>query len=259
MTPSEVTEAEIKELLDRHAAWLRDRTMVSQVGESVEITTPYLDRHNDAIQLFVKRDDDGFLLTDDGYTISDLTLSGVRLESAKRQSMLQLAVNGFGVTLEGDRLLVRATAETFAVKKQSLLQAAMAVNDLFYLSEPSVASLFLEDVQTWLDETRIRYLGNVSFPGRSGYVHQFDFAIPRSESQPERLLRAISNPDKQSAEVLIFSWLETRQLRPDAQVYAFLNDRDRPVSAGVKNALQLYDIVPVSWTQRAVVREELAA
>ena len=43
---------EIENLLDQYRAWLKDKTSVKNIdGTWVEITTPYLDRHNDALAL----------------------------------------------------------------------------------------------------------------------------------------------------------------------------------------------------------------
>jgi hypothetical protein len=73
------------------------------------------------------------------------------------------------------------------MRKHNLLQAMLAVNDLFFLSIQMVASLFYEDVVSWLDTNEIRYTPNVKFTGKSGYDHLFDFVIPKSRRQPERI------------------------------------------------------------------------
>ncbi len=136
---------EIQELLDKYIAWLRDKTVLRQVKDWIEITTPYLDRNNDYLQIYVKRDNGGFILTDDGYTIEDLRQSGCELDSKKRKDLLTLTLNGFGVKIDGGALIVHASSDNFALKKHNLVQAILAVNDLFYLAVPMVASLFLED------------------------------------------------------------------------------------------------------------------
>jgi len=41
---------EIQKLLDQYLAWLKEKTTLSQVKDWIEITTPYLDRHNDICQ-----------------------------------------------------------------------------------------------------------------------------------------------------------------------------------------------------------------
>ena len=58
---------DVQELLERYSTWLRNRTHLREIGDHIEITTPYLDRHNDYLQIYAKRANGGFLLTDDGY------------------------------------------------------------------------------------------------------------------------------------------------------------------------------------------------
>src|SRR6266496_638104 len=55
---------------------------------------------------------------------------------------------------------------------------------------PRVISLFIEDVKQFLDEHEVRYSPYVEFTGKSGYLHRFDFLIPKLRKQPERLLKA---------------------------------------------------------------------
>ncbi len=252
---------EIAGLVDQYRSWLKDRTTLKSVHEDwVEITTPFIDRHNDYLQLYAKREDRGFRLTDDGHTIRDLELSGCVLDTPKRHELLKLALNGFAVEEKNGSLSVKATAENFAVRKHSLVQAILAVNDLFYTSGSIVRSLFKEDVARWLDLSEVRYLPDVQFTGKSGYTHHFDFAIPRSRSEPERILKAINNPNKDAAQSLIFSWLDTREERPpESRAVAFLNDNERVVTSAVVDALQHYEIQPVLWSRRDMVRPNLVA
>ncbi len=79
-------------LVEQYASWIRDRTSLRKINSDwVEITTPYLDRHNDCIQIYARKQNDGFLLTDDGEILEDLALSGCSLDSPKRQKLLSVA------------------------------------------------------------------------------------------------------------------------------------------------------------------------
>lgn len=251
---------DIELLLDRYSAWLKDRTNLREVGDSVEITTPYLDRHNDYLQIYAKRSNGGFVLTDDGYVIDDLELSGCRIESPKRQAMFRVTLNGFGVQANGNALEVKATADNFSLRKHNLVQAMLAVNDLFYLASPTIASLFHEDVTAWLDLSEIRYTPSVKFTGKSGYDHRFDFVIPKSRAQPERVLRAINRPSRDTAQAMAFSWIDTREVRSsEARAYAILNDSEQDVSENVLDAMRNYDVYPVPWSSRDEALLDLAA
>lgn len=251
---------EVQRLLNQYWAWLKDKTTLRQIDDWVEITTPYVDRHNDHIQIYARHRDGGFVLTDDGYVLQDIEQSGCKIDSAKRQGLLKMTLNGFGVQLNNQALEVHASSDNFALRKHNLVQAVLAVNDLFYLASPIVASLFYEDVVAWLDLSEIRYTPKVKFTGKSGYDHLFDFVIPKSRVQPERIVKAISKPSRDTAQAMAFSWIDTREVRPpESHAYAILNDSEHPISESVLDAMRSYDVRPVLWSGRDQVRVELAA
>ena len=251
---------DIQRLLDTYHAWLKDKTVLRELDDWVEITTPYLDRHNDYLQIYAKKTNGGFTLTDDGYTIDDLEGSGCKLETQKRQDLLRVTLNGFGVQIEGKALQVHASPENFALRKHNLVQAMLAVNDMFYLAQPMVASLFYEDVVSWLDLLDIRYSPKVSFKGKTGYDHLFDFVIPKSRRQPERVIQTINRPNRDTAQSVVLAWIDTKDVRPpESRAYALLNDSEHSVVQGVVDALRSYEVKAIPWSQREEVREELAA
>lgn len=252
---------EVRDLLDNYSRWLRDKNVLREVNDQyVEITTPYLDRHNDYTQIYVRRENGGFLLTDGGDTIQDLRSSGCDLETKKRKDLLAATLNGFGIQRESDALIVKATPQNFSLRKHNLVQAMLAVNDLFYLAVPVVSSLFFEDVTAWLELHDIRYTPNAKFTGKSGYDHTFDFVVPSSRRAPERLIRAVNRPSRDLAEALAFSWIDTKEVRPpNSRFYALLNDEERRPSPSIVDALKNYEIVPVLWSDREEIRVELAA
>ncbi len=251
---------DIQRLLDEYLTWLHDKTMLRQINQWIEITTPYLDRHNDYIQIYARPENGGYVLTDDGYTIDDLEQNGCKLHSPKRQDLLKMTLNGFGVQLHNNTLEVHASNENFALRKHNLVQAMLAVNDMFYLAAPMISSLFYEDVVAWLDLHEIRYTPKVKFTGKTGYDHLFDFVIPKSKRHPERILQTINRPSRDTAQSLAFSWIDTKEVRsPDSRVYALLNDLEQPLSTTVLDALRNYDVHPVPWSKRENTREELAA
>ena len=253
---------EIQALVDDYLRWLGDNTALRQLDDWVEITTPCLDRHNDCLQIYVKRDADGYLLSDDGYILDDLEASGCRLDTEKRQALLQTILNGFGARLDNDRktIVIGASKHNFSLQKHNIIQAMLAVNDMFYLSSPHVRSLFVEDVARWFDKHDIRYTVDVKFTGKSGYDHRFEFAIPKSRRAPERVVRAINAPRRDNAQNLAFAWLDTREVRPPAsRAYAFLNDAETDVQGPVLRSMQEYDVRPIPWSRRERYRDELAA
>ena len=249
-----------RELAASYIEWLKERTVLCELDGWVEITTPYLDRHNDYLQIYVTRDDGGIVLSDDAYTLHDLEQSGCRLETPKRRSLLEAALLSFGIERVGDELRVKTSERDFPRKKHNLLQGMLAINDLFYLAQPTVTSVFVEDVAAWLDDNEVRYTPDVKLTGKSGNDHRFDFVIPKSKRLPERIVSVLNNPSRVTAESTVFKWHDTYEARPaDSRAYAVLNDRDGTVPNSAVSCLETYDIETVLWSNRDAVLDELAA
>lgn len=117
--------AEIKQLMDDEC-----NSLCEINGRWVEITTTLLDRHNDALQIYARRDNCGLLLTDDGYTIADLEASGFSFTPQHRQNLLQKTLDRFGVQLNDGALETHTDLENFPVRKHNLILAMRALDDM---------------------------------------------------------------------------------------------------------------------------------
>ncbi|MFD0712176.1 DUF1829 domain-containing protein [Paenibacillus sp. GCM10027626] len=244
----------VEQLSDSYVNWLKQKITLKELGDAVEITTPFMDRHNDYLQIYVQQKTPNKLtLSDAGYILTDLKLSGCDVfSSPKRRNILQTILNGYGVKVSTkEELFVETTIEAFPQKKHMLIQSMMTVNDMFMTSRENVQSIFLEEVDHFLLDNDIRYVENVNFTGKSGFPHTFHFAIPRSKQHPERILHALNNPTKHNSENLLFAWTETKEnRRPDSKLFAVLNDSEKSIRPGIINALHEYDVQPILWSKR---------
>lgn len=104
----------IQNMIKEYTDWLYNSFSAIQVGEFYELTTPYLDRYNDHLQLYVKQNPNGsYFLTDDGYIINNLKSAGVTFNrSPKRKETLDRIVRNFGVTLNGECLEIQLSPLT---------------------------------------------------------------------------------------------------------------------------------------------------
>lgn len=241
--------------------WLNNRIKIENLDGVFEITSPFLDKNNDRLQIYVVPENNHLKLSDDSSIITELQMSGCDVFGTDyRMKMLSLILNKFGVQRDESELYIYATEDDYAQKKHFLLQAMLSVNDMFLTSRPHVVNIFLEEVAQFLEQNNIRFNDDVSFVGKSGFTHSFDFAIPRYHDIPERIIKAINNPNRSTAESLLFSWNETRDMRRSESVlYAFLNDQDHAISENIKSAFSKYDIKTVTWSNRKQVVDELSA
>jgi hypothetical protein len=251
---------ECQKVIDAYLTWLRRGLSVSEIDGSCELTTPFLDRHNDHLQIYVTRSGSDLRVSDDGYILSDLEQSGLEISTPKRRDVLTSILNGFGVRVEDDVLLVEASPANLGQRVHSLVQAMLAVNDMFVMAQPRVASFFWEDVRAYLDLHDVRYSPKVKISGTSGFDHAIDFIIPKSRQRPERLLQAINAPSKNTIGSYLFTLTDTRTARgPDSEAYAVLNDSQQAVGGDVLDALQAYRVKTIVWSRRGEFLDELAA
>lgn len=125
----------IEHLLVSYHQWLEEKTKWKQLKDWVEITTPYLDCHNDYIQIYLKQEGNSYILTDDGWTIEDLSQFSSLPDSAKWQRFLETTLNGFGVHKNNNEMFVKTNQHNFALNKHNLIQAILAVNNFLITND----------------------------------------------------------------------------------------------------------------------------
>lgn len=244
--------------------WLKENIEQFQINDTTYcITLPFLNRDNDLIELYIiRKSNDNFLITDDGATINDLQFSGFDpFSSNKRKNILSSIIMAHGVNISSNNeLYINCSFQDLALKKHMLAQCILKVNDMFYLSKTNVQSLFVEDVQRFFDDNKIRYVENINITGKSKLPTHFDFVISRSDVAPERLIKVVNNLDSMIAKTIIFAWNDTKAMRkPNTTLYTFIQDINKKISPTAINALKEYDIQPALWTNRVEYISKLAA
>jgi hypothetical protein len=246
-----MTRNECQQLVDAYVTWLRRGFSAQSLEGGCELTTPFLDRHNDQLQVYAVKQNGKIILSDDGYTLSDLRTIGVELTTPKRKLVLQAALSGFGVQAQDNQLLIEASARNVGQRLHSLIQAMLTI-----MAEPRVATFFWDDVRDFLDSHLVRYSPRIKLAGLTGYDHAIDFLIPRSEAAPERIVQAINAPSKNTIGTYLFILGDTREaLRVESEAYALLNDRDHEVGGDVTEA----SVIPTLWSRREHYVQQLAA
>mgnify|MGYP001573055465 CR=1 FL=1 len=176
-------ETKIKE---SYIEWLKQNVLVSPIDKNKWlIETPFLDRHNDYIEIYViQKGKDDYLLTDDGYIFSDLKASGFEIGSPKRKELFNLALAGLGVKF-GDRskeLYIETDMSNMGKSKHKLLQAMISINDMFMLAGPTVSSLFKEDVKRYFKRNAIPFNYDMKVMGKSFFERFFPYASGNSSN-----------------------------------------------------------------------------
>ncbi len=251
---------ECQQVITEYLRWIKDNTVVKTVeeGKICSISTPFLDRHNDHLDIYLIKTDNELKLTDNGYTISDLKMSGFEINTPKRESILKTALNGFGVKMNNnDELFVDATNNNIGQKKHYLLQAILAVNDMFNLAQETVYSLFKEDVELFFRSSNIIFSKDIKLTGKSGFDHNIDFLIPQSKSKPERLIKAINTAKKDTVLSSIMAFNDINQTRETkTKNFVIYNDIEKEVSKDFIYALENYGVKHIPWSKKELCLSE---
>jgi hypothetical protein len=179
-------------------------------------------------------------------------MSGLEINTPKRDTILKTALNGFGIKINGnDELYVEANIHNIGQKKHYLLQAILAINDMFNLSQETIYSLFKEDVELYFRSNDIFFSKDIKLTGKSGFDHNIDFLVPASRIKPERLIKTINTPKKDSILSAIMAFTDINQTRDTKTAnYVVYNDIEKEVTKDVISALDNYNIKHIPWTKK---------
>lgn len=247
-----MTTRECNDFVSAYATWLVGGVTAACLpgGAGCEITTPFLDRHNDHLQVYVVPRAGGFELTDDGHVLTDLKAAGFELNTPKRTEAVQVVLNGFDVQRDGNRLVSGGGAETIGERMHYFVQAMLAVGDMHVMGRPSVASYFKEDVGEFFDAAGVRYVTDTILKGKSGLGHPIDFVIPKSDKRPERFVQTISDRNKNAFRSCLLTLSDTREARGgDSEAYVMLGKG--VIHTIDTSAMNFFRVKPVPWSARA--------
>jgi hypothetical protein len=165
---------------------------------------------------------------------------------------VQTFVN-YGVSLDGDELLIEATESNFPQKKHNFISALIELNDISLLSNHNVAHLFREDVRLFLDEEKIIYTPDFICKGVSGIEFNFDFVIPKQDK--EIVIKSFNSLNKQNLPAFLYAWEDIQPVRIKAtkkivEAIAFINDTEKSVGNEFLDALAQKNASHILWSNR---------
>lgn len=242
----------IHDMIKEYTDWLYSGFSAIKVGEYFELTTPYLDRYNDHLQIYVKQNENGsYFLTDDGYIINNLQSSGVSFNrSHKRRDMLSRIARNFGVTINNNNLEIQATKSNYPQKKHMLIQTMLTIDDMFIAEPNTVKNFFAEDVGSYLNANDIYYSKDFSLVGKTGSLYVYEYHLQRTKTKPERFCKTLNHLSESIRNLTIFNWIDTQEKREDnGELILFLND-EKDINTSDLEAFQSYDIKSILWSQR---------
>lgn len=246
----------VTELMDKYYDFLKGRTsVITETGTDwVVISTPFIGLFNDTLEVYAKRENGKILLSDDGVTINNLELIGSQISrSSKRKDLLDRILLNYGIQMLDGEIIAEANENSFAQKKHNLISAISEINDMYMLAKHTVASVFKEDVQAYLDEQEIIYTPQFISKGTTGLEFTFDFQI--AYRNKEIVIKSFNSVNKLNIPNFLFTWDDIKNVRErvtnkEVIGLAIINNEDKEVSDEYLEALKSRNADHILWTER---------
>ncbi len=215
------------DIAKEYSHWLKDRITIIKNGSETVLSTPFLDPFNDGIRIYVDKQQNEFILHDNGDSLENLSCHGIEIENSnRRKKLIQRAIAGCAVSYNNGRLEIKATPVNLAQRVHFLLNAILRLNDLWMSKVPHSGIDFAEIVQEYFDQQNALYIKDAAIPGKT-VEHPIDFIIPL-QRQRERFIKLMGSPTLTTAKIISFTWFDLMNARPNAEKVVLLNDVRSP-------------------------------
>ena len=251
----------VQSYLDGYISFLKDHSQQVRIDDNLwKITLPFLDNLHDCTEIYIQKNIDGYLLTDNGETISNLEFTGVVIKGVARERIFHQIISSYGVFLRGESLCITANEQDLFLKKHLLLQCVGKVNDMYMLNRSNVQNIFVEEVKGFFDKNNVWYVPNHRLTGKSGLIANYDFAIPKHKNSPFTLIKTLNKVAKDKVKATVFDWNDTKDNCGDAnpRLFVVYNDEEIP-KEDTLSAFQMYGIDKFSWSKKEDLLKILAA
>ena len=113
---------------DGYINWIKLNTVITPLPNGwTEISTPFMDNHNDGLVIYAKKEQDEVVLSDNGYFIEDMELYG-----SVNQQEIRDFFQRYGISVTDDKeLQIKGTLKEYPAKQHVLLQAMMVGSHIF--------------------------------------------------------------------------------------------------------------------------------
>lgn len=240
------------ELMTNYYNWLKESYSITSIDSTTDrIVTPFLDPLNDNICLYVTKNKDSVQISDDGYTLNNLSLMGINMIDT-RDAIVKEIIDRFGVTLTDNELSVLGTVSDFPAMKFKLTSAILQINDLIFTKKSNVKNLFKEEVLDFLDNNDFGGLPKHRFSGRTGIDYEFSYVIPKRKNKPYKILDIINDPSRNLMMEAAFKFNDIKnssELSKDKVNYYIIYNGDS-VSESSQRIAEDTNIDLVSWKNR---------
>ncbi|MHB9782609.1 DUF1828 domain-containing protein [Streptococcus sp. 10F2] len=253
-----------QEIKNEYLNFIHENAYFNSISEThIEVVTPFVDPLGEAIGFSIKSDGKQLLITDDNYTIWNLSINGVDLKKKSRRKDLfdsLLQYNGF--SLNGEAIERTISKNKLGQAIHDMTQLLMNIYNFIQLSPVHVKSQFLDDVKHYfIGNDSYSVFPSFSIAGKSHLEYKFNFVF--MSKGISKIARVHNTIGKQQVDTILASWLDTSELRQfeyggKEELYIIVSDEGyRGLKEDYLNALGEYGIAVLNFADKQELIQNL--
>ncbi|WP_232298639.1 DUF1828 domain-containing protein [Companilactobacillus ginsenosidimutans] len=185
--------------INEYTDWINKKCILNKFDGGDEIVTPFTNIIGDRIPIYVTvLSMERIRISDDGETLSNLILSGIRIENNAREKTLNSILKSFNIKKSNQNILeLEGSSKDFASMSQKMIQAILRIDDLAMTRKSTINKMFNDKVINYFNEQEFGGLPNYRISGGSGNSYKVSYGLGKTKKHPVRLIQIINNPDFQ--------------------------------------------------------------
>jgi hypothetical protein len=120
----------LNKLIDNYYKFLKDKTnVIPETGTGwAVISMPFIGPFNDTIEIYIKKENEKIILSDDGLTILNLELAGYTIDnSPERKELFNKILLTYDIQLKNNELITEGTENNFSQKMHNFISAIFEI------------------------------------------------------------------------------------------------------------------------------------
>lgn len=183
----------------------------------VNVDTPITDPFGDSISLMISRDGNYYKVTDQGYTIWNLTVRNINVKSknSKRNQILNSIVKFENVKLSSDdnEIFQIGTDKNIPQMLNDVTQAVLKVSNLAFSNVTNTQKIFIDDVNEYFSSNNsFNYLAGLKMSGKSNLTYDIDFLFNHKNGKSD-IAQVVDSLSKGLVEKTIGIYFDTEKFR----------------------------------------------
>ncbi|WP_449354369.1 DUF1829 domain-containing protein [Virgibacillus natechei] len=258
----------LKDIKENYLDWLKDNTKLTEVmNNSIEISSPFLDSYDENIKIYISKDKNGFILSDDGYTFWNLNAYGMAFKkNTSRHSMLHRIINIKGLKFDEQtkEIYIKANQNTIGSAMHTLIQGLINISNLSITNTKNIKGLFYDNVYNYFSKNNeiFDFFPDIDLQGKSQLTHKFDYMFNMKDKK-KKLVKLVNQLNINAVQSILFSWEDTYTQRlhkynEDLSMATIINDENKNINQSYLAAFEEYNVQYVFWSEKDSIHKNLS-